>query len=61
MLGSLLKATLGVVVDLPVAIVKDVVTLGGAVTDEESAIAKSCKKIGKNIDNAVDPNKDLMD
>ena len=61
MLGSLLKATVGVVVDLPVAIVKDVVTLGGAVTDGESAIAKSCNKIGKNIDNAVDPDKDLMD
>ena len=61
MFGSLLKAALGVVVDLPVSIVKDVVTLGGAITDEESAIAKSCETIGENLTNAVDPDKDLMD
>ncbi len=57
MFESLLKAAVGVVVELPVAIVKDVVTLGGAVTDEESAIAKSAGKISKNISNAVDPQK----
>lgn len=55
MFGSLLKAAVGVVIDLPVAIVKDTITLGGSITDEESAIAKSCKNIGKNIDKAVDP------
>ena len=35
MFESLLKAAVGVVVELPVAIVKDVVTLGGAITDGE--------------------------
>lgn len=62
MFGSLLKAVVGVAVDLPVSIVKDVITLGGTLTDdEESAIVKSCKTIGKNIENSVDPDKDLMD
>ena len=58
MFGSLLKAVVGVVVDLPVSVVKDVVTLGGAMTDEESAIAKSLGNITDNISNAVDPDKD---
>ncbi len=61
MFGSLLKAVVGVAIDLPVAIVKDTVTLGGSITNEESAIAKSCKTIGKNLENSVDPDKDLMD
>ena len=58
MFGSLLKAAVGVVVDLPVSIVKDAVTLGGAMTDEESSIAKSLGNITDNINNAVDPDKD---
>jgi hypothetical protein len=57
MFESLLKAAVGVVVELPIAIVKDVVTLGGATTDGESAIAESAGKISKNISNAVDPPK----
>ena len=61
MFGSLLKAVVGVAVDLPVAIIKDTVTLGGSITDEESAIAKSCNTIGKNIKDSVDPDKDIMD
>ena len=35
MFGSLFKAVIGVVVETPVAIVKDVATLGGALTDED--------------------------
>ena len=58
MFGNLLKAAVGVVVDLPVAIVKDTITLGGSITDEESAIAKSCSNISKNIDKAVDADED---
>ena len=58
MFGSLLKATVGLVVDLPVAIVKDTVTLGGTLIDEDSAIAKSCGNIVDNLGNAVDPDKD---
>ena len=57
MFGNLLKATVGVVL-LPVAIVKDVVTLGGELTGGKSAIAKSCKNIGENVDKAIDPEED---
>ena len=57
MFESLLKAAVGVVVEIPVAVVKDVVTLGGATTDEDSAIIESVGKISKNISNAVDPEK----
>ena len=55
MFKSLLKAAVGTVVELPIAVVKDVVTLGGELTNEESAITESLGKITKNIDNAVDP------
>ena len=57
MFESLLKAAVGVVVEIPVAVVKDVVTLGGATTNEDSAIIESAGKISKNISNAVDPEK----
>jgi len=55
MFKNLLKATVGVVVDLPVAIAKDTITLGGSITNEESAIAKSLGTIKDNIEKAVDP------
>ena len=58
MFGSLIKATLGVVIDLPIAVVKDTITLGGELTDDESAIAKSCNNIGNNLNNAVKPDED---
>jgi hypothetical protein len=58
MFGSLIKATLGVVIDLPIAIVEDTITLGGELTDGKSAIAKSCNNIGKNLNDAVMPDKD---
>ena len=61
MFGSLLKATVGVVVDLPVSIVKDTVTLGGSLTDEPSAIGKSLDAIGDNLNKAVDPDTDILD
>ena len=61
MFKSLLKATVGVVVDLPIAVVKDVVTLGGELTGEESAIKKSASSIKENIENSVDPDRDIMD
>jgi hypothetical protein len=58
MFKSLLKATVGVVVDLPVSVVKDTFTLGGAITNEPSAIAESLETIGDNIKKAVDPDED---
>ncbi len=58
MFNNLLKAVVGTVVELPVAIIKDTVTLGGSITNEESAIAKSCEKISKNIGDATKPDKE---
>ena len=57
-LKGLTKAALGVVVDLPISITKDVATLGGAAIDEESAVVKSCRSIQKNVDSAVKPERD---
>ncbi len=54
MFSNLLKAAVGTVL-LPVAVMKDAVTLGGELTDGESAIAKSCKNIGDNVDKALEP------
>ena len=54
-LGDIAKATVGLVVETPVAMVKDVVTLGGAITDEESATVKALEKVGKNLSNATKP------
>ena len=61
MFKSLLKATVGTVINLPIAIVKDAVTLGGELTDGESAIKKTTKNIGKNLDKAADTETDLLD
>lgn len=57
MFGSLLKAAVGVVV-APVAVVADVVTLGGAITDKNKPYtAKAVSDIVKNLDNATKPNR----
>ena len=58
MFGSLFKAVVGVVVETPVAIVKDVATLGGALTDEEKPYtAQALEKVGKNLDDVTKPEK----
>lgn len=49
MFKELTKAVIGVAV-LPIDIAKDVVTLGGAITEEPSATVKRAKHICKNID-----------
>ena len=55
MLESLTKAVVGVVVETPIAVVKDVVTMGGALTDEdEPYTAQSLKKVVKNVSDATD-------
>ncbi len=55
MFGSLLKAAVGVVVT-PVAVVADVVTMGGALSDkDEPYTVTNCKKVYENLENAVDP------
>lgn len=58
MFGSLLKATVGVVIETPIALVKDTLTLGGSVTDQDKPYtAQALEKVAQNLDNATDPNK----
>ena len=55
MFGSLLKAAVGVVT-LPVQVVADVVTLGGALTDKEKPYtAESVEDIMDNLKNSTKP------
>lgn len=54
MLGKLTKAAVGLVVETPIAIVADVVTLGGACTDkDEPYTATALSKVVKNIEDAT--------
>jgi hypothetical protein len=56
MLESLVKAAVGVVVQTPVAMVADLVTLGGTLSDrDESYTSQAVADVVKNIDNAVKP------
>jgi hypothetical protein len=49
-LEKLTKAAVGAVIETPVSIVADVVTMGGALTDKkEPYTASSIKKVVKNI------------
>lgn len=54
MFESLLRATVGVVT-LPLDIVKDTLTLGGAITDEDSAVATKLEDIFDNVKDATQP------
>lgn len=57
MFGSLLKATVGIVVS-PVAVVKDVFTLGGVTTGKNKTYTeKALSGVFKNLDNATKPNR----
>lgn len=56
MLESLAKAAVGVVVQTPVALIADAVTLGGTLTDRnESYTSQAVSDVVKNLDNAVKP------
>ena len=58
LLGSLTKAAVGVVVETPIAIVADAVTLSGSLTDrDESYTATSMKKIMDNLSTATESDK----
>ena len=55
-LEDLTKAVVGAVVETPVALVADVLTLGGALTDtDEPYTATALKGVMKNIENATEP------
>tara|TARA_R110000850_G_scaffold168796_1_gene293893 strand:+ start:53 stop:226 length:174 start_codon:yes stop_codon:yes gene_type:complete len=57
MFTSLMKAV-SVVVDLPVAIVSDVVTLGGVTNDKsETYTSKAAGRFVENVSNAATPDK----
>lgn len=50
LLGKLTKAVVGVVVETPVAVIADVVTLGGSLNDkDEPYTATALKKVVKNV------------
>jgi hypothetical protein len=56
MLGSLTKAAVGVVVATPVAVVADVITMGGALTDKrEPYTATALRDVVKNVSDATRP------
>ena len=58
MIGSLAKATVGAVVQTPVAIVADVVTLGGTLVDPNKPFTQDALgNVVQNLENSVKPSK----
>lgn len=56
MLGDLTKAVVGVVVETPLALAADVLTLGGSTTDkDEPYTATALKGVMQNVENATKP------
>jgi len=56
MLGDITKAVVGVAIETPVALVADVVTMGGAINERpEPYTASAIKNVVKNIENATKP------
>ena len=54
MLGDLAKATVGLVFETPIAVVADVVTMGGALTDKDQPYtATAHEKDMENAENAT--------
>ena len=55
MFESLLKAVVGVVIETPLAVATDIVTMGGALTDKnEPYTVTALKKVIDNIEDATD-------
>ena len=54
MLEDLAKATVGLVIETPIAVVADVVTMGGVLTDKDQPYtATALEKVVKNVENAT--------
>ena len=52
--GDLAKAAVGVVIETPIAVVADVVTMGGALTDKDQHYtATALEKVMENVENAT--------
>lgn len=55
-IGNLTKAVVGLVIEAPIAIVADVVSMGGLLTDKgEPYTASAIKGVIKNVENATKP------
>ena len=55
LIENLTKAAIGVVVETPIAVVADVVTLGGALTDKDKPYtAEALSKVMENIEKSTD-------
>lgn len=58
MLTSLTKAVVGAVVETPIALAADVLTLGGSLTDKsEPYTATALKRVADNVQDAASPDK----
>jgi hypothetical protein len=58
-LGGLVKAAVGAVVETPIALAADVITMGGALTDKkEPYTATALKKVADNVSDATTLDKD---
>ena len=57
MMKSLGKAAVGLVVETPIAVVADVVTMGGVLTDKKEPYTKTALgKVVDNVEQATDHN-----
>ena len=55
MFGELLKAAVGLVVETPIALVKDAGTMFGALTDQDKPYtAQALEKVAENVSKATD-------
>jgi len=55
LISNLAKATVGAVIETPISLVADVVTLGGALTDKETPYTVAAvSKVVKNIEEATE-------
>ena len=58
LLGSLTKAAVGVVIETPIAVVADAVTLRGVLTDkDETYTTTAVRKVMDNLSGATEPDK----
>lgn len=53
LLGKILKTTIHIATT-PIDIVKDVVTMGGSLIDEEPSVVKKAKKLKKDMEDIED-------
>lgn len=54
MLGNLAKAAVGVVIETPIAVVADVVTMGGVLTDKSQPYtATALEKVMENVEKST--------